>query len=93
MNKLRKWLIHKLGGTEKIAPYPNYTVVQTDTEMFAADCIVPAAFPEDKVKASMARTIADGLLKNNFIKWEMTDALPEYCEPQKRYVARIRVVK
>lgn len=83
MNKIRKWLIHKLGGVAEISPLPykRYITYNFTPVKFGYSRIVPEHIPPDIIKEEIAICLAKEMLDKGFIKVESTELEPSWDSP------------
>lgn len=96
MNKVRKWLIHKLGGVAEIPLSPHYKphVVYNNISpvKFGYDYIAPEYMPPDIVEKSIAELLGKQMLDKGFIEIKLTELnLPN--EKSIKYDAEVYVIK
>lgn len=79
MNKIRKWLIHKLGGVAEISPslpYERYITYNFTPVKFGYTRIAPEHIPPNIIKEEIARCLAKEMLDKGFIKIKSTRLEP-----------------
>lgn len=75
MNKVRKWLIHKLGGVAEIPlPLPTPAIQHTiyPPVKFSYSHIVPEHIPPSIVEESIAERLGKEMLNKGFIEVKLT---------------------
>lgn len=77
MDKVRKWLIHKLGGVTEIPlslhDKPHVVYNNISPVKFSYDYIAPEYMPPDIVKQSIAELLGKQMLDKGFIKVKLTE--------------------
>ena len=75
MNKVKKWLIHKLGGVAEIPlspPNVHYITHDLSPVKFSYSHIVPEHIPPSIVEESIAERLGKEMLNKGFIEVRLT---------------------